>query len=330
MIGSFLVSLATPFQTGPIHATAPPFLPYVGTASQSNINDAIRPRQTVQAHELAALTWLSSSFEPSRQNSWNLRNGNVSFETPLVFSGIALEKHWESNPGGGGGDSFVSLSNPIFLGSGGSGAVFSFAVDSSSSSSPSSRIETDPQQRVAIKVSWKSSRTSVQNECTVLQAMERYHVPHVERCLGAQAYPYEDGRIMIALQPALASPSGITSSISNVPPDRQEKAVKQVMETMAAMLHANIITVDVQTLISEETGEVLFIDFTEAMTLSLPATSKDIVAVVGFCNEIKALVPDSLQDMATHYLKVLLQGMDGNGMTLSSDVYSVLESVWLE
>jgi hypothetical protein len=99
---------------------------------------------------------------------------------------------------------------------------------------------------------------------------------------------------------------------------------------MAAMLGANIITVDVQTLISEETGEVLFIDFTEAMTLSLPATSKDIVAVVGFCNEIKALVPDSLQDMATHYLKVLLQGMDGNGMTLSSDVYSVLESVWLE
>ena len=135
---------------------------------------------------------------------------------------------------------------------------------------------------------------------------------------------------MIALQPALASPSGITSSISNVPPDRREKAVKQVMETMAAMLGANIITVDVQTLISEETGEVLFIDFTEAMTLSLPATSKDIVAVVGFCNEIKALVPDSLQDMATHYLKVLLQGMDGNGMTLSSDVYSVLENVWLE
>ena len=118
MIASFLFSLATPFHTGPIHATAPPLHPYVAIAAQSNINGAISPCRTVQAHELAASTWLSSSFEPIRQYSWNLPNGNVGFETPLVFSVTASGKDGRLNSGGGGGggDSFVSLSNPIFLG----------------------------------------------------------------------------------------------------------------------------------------------------------------------------------------------------------------------
>lgn len=122
----------------------------------------------------------------------------------------------------------------------------------------------------------------------------------------------------------------ITSSISNVPPDRQESAVRQVMETMTAMLNAGIVTADVQALVSVETGEVLFIDFSEATKLEVPPTSKDVAAVVGFCNEMMASVPESWRDVAVEYLRLLLEGMDRNGMTLSSDVSNVLESIWLE
>ncbi|KAL3798698.1 hypothetical protein HJC23_004449 [Cyclotella cryptica] len=334
MIASILFPLVAPlkpFHTSLIDAIT---IPSVGIVSQSTINHVPNQWHHSNLHakplEMAAWSWLlTSSFEPSRQYSWTLQNGNVQFETPLTFPNIAIERDGTVKPRqGDGDDSVVSLTNPVFLGSGGSGAVFSFGIHPLTSRPLPTK--TDAQPPMAIKVSWKASRTSVQNECTLLKSMELHHVPHVERCLGERDYPYEDGRVMIALQPVLVASSGITSSISDVSLDGQERAVKQVMETMIGMLYANIVTVDVQALISKETGEVLFIDFSEAMEFGFPVTAKDVAAVVGFCNEMMTLVPESLRDVAVEYLKVLLEEMDRNGMSLSKDISNVLESIWME
>lgn len=107
-------------------------------------------------------------------------------------------------------------------------------------------------QTVAIKVSWKRSRDSVENECSILQSLEKNHVPNVEQCLGRSnnPYPYEEGRVMIAMTPVISS-SGITSSLNNVKTGQpQRTAIKSAVETMVGMLQMHIYTLDVQPLMN--------------------------------------------------------------------------------
>ena len=181
---------------------------------------------------------------------------------------------------------------------------------------------------MAIKVSWKRSTASVINECSILRSLE--NVPHVERCLGKPVpYPYdEEGRVMIALSPVVQLSS--TSSLSNVMQGMpQRHAVKSIVETMVGMLRCGIYTIDVQPLISVETGDVVFIDFTEARHFSLDAVSPtDESALVGFSSEMIALVPDSLRDLAVDYLKIELA--NDASTPLPEKVVEILESMWID
>lgn len=186
--------------------------------------------------------------------------------------------------------------------------------------------------RIAIKVSWKQSRASVVNECSILQSLE--NVPHVVRCLGQpNPYPYEDGRVMIALNPVVTSdtsPDSITSSVNNVKPGvAQINAVKCILETMVGMLQSGVYTIDVQPLIDRDSGDVIFIDFTEAHRFSYPITSMDESALVGFCTEMLALIPDSLKEVASEMLKQELQSSDEMMKSpLPEKVVDVLERIW--
>ena len=72
---------------------------------------------------------------------------------------------------------------------------------------------------------------------------------------------------------------------------------------MINVLRANVITMDVQPLIDKETGDVIFIDFTEARQLVSPPTAYEVAAVVGFCNEMLALVPETMRGVAGSYFK---------------------------
>jgi len=267
--------------------------------------------------------------------AWNLRNGKVQFERPFSFAGISmqdgkLESDYSSS-------SRVSLWGPTFLGSGGSGAVFSFSTNPNNDNNKSNKEDLDGKNNVAIKVSWKRSRDSVENECNILQSLD--NVPHVERCLGRpNPYPYEDGRVMIALAPVVApstATDGIASSLKDVNPGRpQRNAAREVVETMIGMLRLGIYTIDVQPLVSVETGEVLFIDFTEARHFSRNSLSSfDESALVGFCSEMSTLIPDSLKNVAADYLRAELKDGTSNNngeMMLPEKVADIVESIWIE
>ena len=184
---------------------------------------------------------------------------------------------------------------------------------------------------IAIKVSWKRSRDSVENECGILKEMEKYKVPHVEKCLSRSdnTYPFAEGRVMIALIPVISS-DGITSSINNVKSGQpQRNAIKSTVETMIGMLKAGIYTLDIQPLMNIETGETTFIDFTEAKQLS--SLSDDESALVGFCSEMFVLIPDSLKAVAEDYLRTELDLLKNSESTLlPENIQDIVESIWLD
>lgn len=185
---------------------------------------------------------------------------------------------------------------------------------------------------IAIKVSWKRSRDSVENECSILKEMEKYKVPHVEKCLSRSnnPYPFAEGRVMIALIPVISS-DGITSSINNVKSGQpQRNAIKSTVETMIGMLKAGIYTLDIQPLMNIETGETTFIDFTEAKQLS-SLSDEDESALVGFCSEMFVLIPDSLKEVAEDYLRTELDLLKNSESTLlPENIQDIVESIWLD
>jgi len=193
------------------------------------------------------------------------------------------------------------------------------------------------EDRIAIKVSWKRSNESVLKECNILQSLS--NVPHVERCLGRPMdYPYENGRSIIALSPVVMETTAdnniggdITSSIDKVNPGLpQRNAVQCVVETMVQMLQLGVYTIDIQPLINRTTGEIVFIDFTEADYFSAIGDGDDNSAIVGFCGEMLTLIPERLKGIAVEMLTMEMNNMKENDRPLPEKIIDILESSWLE
>ena len=187
-------------------------------------------------------------------------NGSVRLDDPL-----------RSFPG-------LELGHPRYLGSGGGGAVFACdRIDpkrpTSARTRTSTDTDTDAQRKkaadvelvdkdaVVVKVSWSRSAASVEKECAVLKYMETNHVPGVERCRGQGPYPLDNQRIMIAMEPVM---DDSVASILEIDERLRPTAVRCIIRTLMHMLSEGVVTTDVQPLISKATGEVLFIDMTEA------------------------------------------------------------------
>jgi hypothetical protein len=124
-------------------------------------------------------TTIAAVEQVEQQQNWKLGNGDVELPDPLAIAGLQLQ-------------------HPRLLGSGGGGAVFS--MEDVSKNVPSSKSATG---NVAVKVSWRRSAASVENECHVLQLLQESSVSGVEICLGQAPYPTDPTRIMIALHPCL-------------------------------------------------------------------------------------------------------------------------------
>lgn len=197
-----------------------------------------------------------------------------------------------------------ALQKPRLIGSGGGGAVFSF-----------------DDSKVVVKVSWSGSTKSVERECAILETLERNSVQGVERCLGQVQYPGDKRRVMIALAPlvenAVANPTEIGEELL-------PRAVDCIIQTMVQMLASNVVTVDVQPLISKDTGDVLFIDFTEAVELASPLSFMDSTLVSSFCTEMAALIPNSLLPVASESLLRELQSLEKRNVILPTKVYEAL------
>ena len=67
---------------------------------------------------------------------------------------------------------------------------------------------------------------------------------------------------------------------------------------MLQMLSENVVTIDVQPLISLNTGQILFVDFTEAIVVNTMNTINDAddAAIRNFISEMRTLIPESLHE----------------------------------
>lgn len=250
-----------------------------------SVDDIERSIFTVIAAAIFALSDPSTA-SAAQVVEWNLGNGVVRLPNPLMFP--------QQNP----------LQRPQLVGSGGGGAVFSF-----------------DESKTVVKVSWLASTESVERECSVLKTLENRAVEGVERCLGQARYPDDKRRVMIALEPlvedAVASPMEIEEAL-------RPHAVQCIIRTTVQMLAANIVTVDVQPLISKQSGDVVFIDLTEAQELRLPLSFLDVALLSSFCTEMAALIPESLLPVASTALLQELNALQQRGLVLSNEAYDAL------
>jgi hypothetical protein len=229
---------------------------------------------------------LALSPSASAAEVWNSVNGQVRLADRLVFP--------------------KQLRRPRLLGSGGGGAVFSFE-----------------ESQVVVKVSWLGSAASVERECSILNILEQNGVQGVERCLAQQPYPEDARRVMIALEPLV---DDAVANTMDVDASLRPHAIRCIMRTMVQMLAANVVTVDVQPLISKQTGDALFIDLTEAKVLVPPLSFLDVALMSSFCTEMSALIPESLLPVASTALLDELQALEQSGVDLSDQAYDVLRN----
>jgi hypothetical protein len=240
-----------------------------------------------------------------QQQAWKLGNGDVELPDPVAIAGLQLQ-------------------HPRLLGSGGGGAVFSME----DANSKSKQNAASSSKAVAVKVSWRRSAISVENECHILQLLQDSSVSGVETCLGQAPYPPDPTRVMIALQPVFTQDDVIVNSVSDIDGlDKQSRAVKSIVRTMMEMLAARTVTTDVQPLISQQTGDVLFIDLTEGKILASGVDTHisvvDLSLASSFVSEMLSRVPESLQGVAA---KTLWQELQAVGDRLPIEFCEILVS----
>ena len=221
------------------------------------------------------------------------------------------------------------LRQPQFLGSGAGGSVFSY--NRAHTASP-----------VVVKVSWERSTASVERECEVLKYMQesRHRVTGVEICLGRIPYPNDARRTMIVMEPFM---DDSVASVSEIRENLRPYSVRCIVRTLVQMLGAGVVTTDIQPLISRSTGEVVFIDMTEAKIISRsnmePLTFLDMALASSFCSEMLGLVPEEYGSIASEVLvdevkmmgpsvprRELLELIQGQATFLSRDALAFIEA----
>jgi hypothetical protein len=252
---------------------------------------------------------ISPSANRGQSYHWSFANGDVTLSDETYIAGMTLQY-------------------PRLLGSGAGGAVFALQQKSLSTRQEAIRHRQD----VVLKVSWKGSSQDVKKECDILKKLQQSSSNHdgpmgaVEVCLGEVPYKPDPTRTVIALQPVFHDEQ--VASVGELLPDQRkvQTAVSHIIRTMLQMLSANVVTMDVQPLISWETGEVLFIDFTQAISIyegndKSITTDMEAVVIRNFVNEMMLLIPREQQESIAS--SVLLNELS-NYPKQSPYVYDVL------
>jgi hypothetical protein len=277
---------------------------------------------------LAGTLLLNSLMAPTTTMSalnYEFGNGSVQIDNPMIFKDMT----------------FV---DPKFLGAGGGGSVWNMKSTKTTAAKKKNEDGTNSKiNEVVVKISWVRSADSVRNECDILNVMERNRVTGVERCLGNMEYKYDPRRVVIAMEPFVEDTIGdtdtdndggdITSSVADLSPEIARKSAIQLSKTMAQMLAANVVTTDLQPLISKTTGEVVLIDMTEA-TVFQPdhvMTEIDKALINAFCTEMIGLIPDYLLDEASKsFLNELRRIEMDTHIQLDAEIKDVLRDLPLK
>jgi hypothetical protein len=248
-----------------------------------------------------------------KNHLWQFENGQVTLPDKLNILGCKLK-------------------NPVLLGSGAGGAVFVLQQENPISYGPLPLIPIINNDPVVLKVSWKGSTTEVINECEVLNLLQQesivkhHSISTTENCLGQVAYEPDPSRTMIALQPFFSDEQ--VSSVQDLirDPSLFEYSITLIIQTMLRMISVNIVTIDIQPLISRTTGQLLFVDFTEATTLRSKEDrneDRERLLTSNFVNEMMNLIPFSQQE--TIASKILLQELSAGCYKIQSiDFYEAM------
>jgi hypothetical protein len=253
---------------------------------------------------------IRSTVSPTeRTHVWNFESASVELPERLTMPSMMMPITSQS------------LHQPQLLGAGGGGAVFRMTTTTSLHDEEGARCrDEEADADVALKISWVASADSVANACRLLQILEQKQVHGVERCLGMEPYPSDQRRVMIALQPVVTDQ---VSSIADLPNElRQTIATEQLMQTLVEMLAAQVVTTDVQLLVSSS-GDILLIDLTEAKLLltASPPSLLDLSLAGSFCSEMMSLVPESMHQVAINALTLQLKSHP-----LTDDLYDILSA----
>jgi len=259
---------------------------------------------------LASSTLTTTAVE---LNEWQLMNGDVRLPDPLELNLPAISASSSTRK--------ILLQNPTLIGAGGGGAVFRFGGD-----------QPDDVSDILLKVSWAGSTKSVIRECRTLQLLERKNVGSAERCLGEFPYDYAQQsdddkgqeRVMIAVTPYVRNAVASVDAVNGR--QQQRVAVRQIAQTVIQMLAANVVTIDVQPLIDQQTGNVIFVDMTEAQELRPPFSFLDQVIIGSFVTEMLTLVPDQFVDVASKAMVQEIAALEAKGVSLSDQAKDVLHS----
>lgn len=279
---------------------------------------------TLLFNSMVATTTLTTTTAPTTTVNYEFGNGSVQIDNPMKFRGMTLIE-------------------PKLLGAGGGGSVWKMKASKTSTAHGKEEDYGKKTNDVVVKISWGRSADSVRNECEVLNVMERYRVTGVERCLGDMEYRYDPRRVVIAMEPFVEDTKGdidtenddgdITSSLTDLSPKIARRSAIQISKTMAQMLAANVVTTDVQPLISKSTGEVTLIDMTEAIVFKPDRiiTEIDKATINAFCTEMIGLIPDYLLEEASKtFLEELHRIERETHVQLRDEIKEVLRDFPLE
>jgi len=269
---------------------------------------------TAAAAALLASSTLTTAVE---LNEWQLMNGDVRLPDPLELNLPTTSASSSSSS-----TRKILLQNPTLIGAGGGGAVFRFGDDQPD----------DDVSDILLKVSWAGSTKSVIRECRTLQLLERKNVGSAERCLGEFPYDYAQQsdddkgqeRVMIAVTPYVRNAVASVDAVNGR--QQQRVAVRQIAQTVIQMLAANVVTIDVQPLIDQQTGNVIFVDMMEAQELRPPFSFLDQVLIGSFVTEMLTLVPDQFVDVASKAMVQEIAALEAKGVSLSDQAKDVLHS----
>jgi hypothetical protein len=257
---------------------------------------------------LQSMAFLSSSTMLSSTETFEFGNGStVLVENPMRVNGLPV------------------LMNPEFLGVGSGGAVFSYQRQPSLPQVRADLVNNDPYDKVAVKISWLQSASSVRNECNILHVMDQLQVSGVERCLAQLDYQADPRRAIIILEPVVEDAVG---SVAELPPKVGAAAIRSLMVTMAQMLAARVVTADVQPLISKSTGTAVLIDMTEARSLPIGNLSDTDKALVReFCSEMLNMIPEGLEKVAPEAFFEEARRLESeSGIHIDGEVRSIIDS----
>lgn len=185
----------------------------------------------------------------SISSHWDLLNGPVKLTEPIRLQfRDRLAKRNRS----------VTLEKPQLVRAGAGGAVFAFDQQAPGTDDGMSFTERD----LLLKISWEGTAKTVKRECATLQLLGDRQVKAAERCLGSFDYPDSDQdtepRTMILV--TLYMRDAVASVMEVDTETARRAAVDHIVRTLVQMLAANVITIDVQPLISKSSGRTIFIE----------------------------------------------------------------------